>query len=82
MKDGWEPNDDPWKEHESHARGTCAYINLGKKPNELTVLDILGTLEPEKNKKLLRMAKDIEEEEVRANLKKFKLKINKLDKKK
>ena len=42
----------------------------------------MGTLEPEKNKKLLRMAKDIEEEEVRANLKKFKLKINKLDKKK
>ena len=56
-------------------------MNLGKKPNELTVVDILGTLEPEKNKKLLRMTKDTHEEEVRANLKKIKQKINKLAKK-
>ena len=62
----------------NHARGTCAYINLGKSPNELTVLDILGTLEPEKNKKLLRMTRNTHEEEVRANLKKIKQKINKL----
>ena len=31
--DGWEPEDDPWKEHASHARGNCAYVNLGKKPH-------------------------------------------------
>ena len=78
IKDGWEPDDDPWKEHESHARGTCAYINLGKKPHELTVVDVLGILEVEKNKKSVRMASDAYEEEVRANLKKFKQKLNKL----
>ena len=60
------------------ARGTCAYINLGKKPNELSAVDVLGTLEVEKYKKMLRMANDKHETEVRANLKKIKLKINKL----
>jgi len=37
--DGWEPEDDPWKKHISHAKGTCAYVNLGKKPKDLTVND-------------------------------------------
>ena len=31
--DGWEPEDDPWKEHASHTRGKCAYVNLGKQPH-------------------------------------------------
>lgn len=48
--DGWEPEDDPWSEHKSHARGNCPYINLGKKPHELTVEDVLGVLEPAKHK--------------------------------
>ena len=74
--DGWEPEDDPWKEHESHARGSCAYINLGKKPHELTVTDVLGTLEPEKHKKIVRILSDTYEEEVRGNIKKFKQKLN------
>ena len=51
--DGWEPEDDPWAEHESHARGNCAYINLGKRPHELTVNDVLGTLEPQRMSALL-----------------------------
>ena len=38
--DGWEPEDDPWAEHISHAKGNCAFINLGKKPCELTVADV------------------------------------------
>ena len=38
--DGWEPDDDPWKEHASHAKGRCAFINLGKKSEELTVKDM------------------------------------------
>ena len=59
-------------------RGTCAYINLGKKPNQLSAVDVLGTLEVEKYKKMLRLANDKHETEVRANLKKIKLKINKL----
>ena len=44
----------------------------------MTVVDVLGILEVEKNKKLVRMASDAYEEEVRANLKKFKQKLNKL----
>ena len=62
----------------SDLRGTCAYVNLAKKPNELTAADVLGTLEVEKYKKMLRLANDEHEEEVRANLKEMKLKISKL----
>jgi len=46
--DGWEPEDDPWKEHVSHAKGKCAFVRLGKKQEELTVSDVLGLLEGEK----------------------------------
>ena len=60
------------------ARGTCAYINLNKKPDELTAVDVLGILEPEKQKKMLRLVSDAHETEVRGNLKKIKQKINKL----
>ena len=59
-------------------RGTCAYINLGKKPNQLSAVDVLGTLEVEKYKKMLRLANDEHEEEVRANVEEIKLKISKL----
>lgn len=34
--DGWEPSDDPWAEHESHAP-KCAFVQLGKKEDELLV---------------------------------------------
>jgi len=51
--DGWEPEDDPWTEHVSHTRGKCPYVNLGKKPNELSVQDVLGTLEPGRAKCLI-----------------------------
>ena len=37
-----------------HARGNCPFINLGKKPADLTVLDVFGTLEPERYKIILR----------------------------
>ena len=63
---------EPW------TRGTCAYMNLGKKPNELTAVDVFGTLEVEKHKKMLQLASENHDTEVRANLKKTKLKINKL----
>ena len=56
--DGWEPDDDPWTEHASHARGECPYINLGKKPHELTVMDVLGTLEPERARCLMMKMND------------------------
>ena len=49
--DEWEPEDDPWKEHAR--RGKCAYVKLGKKPEELTVSDVLGLLEGDKAKMIL-----------------------------
>jgi len=51
--DGWEPEDDPWEEHKSHTRGKCPYVNLGKRPHELSVQDVLGTLEPGRAKCLI-----------------------------
>ena len=57
--DGWEPEDDPWKEHVSHAKGNCSYVNLNKKPEELTVSDVLGTLEPAKFEAIItKLTKD------------------------
>jgi len=60
--DGWEPEDDPWKEHQSHAKGNCAYIKLGKKPDELTVSDVLGLLEGEKCKMILTKGTNVWQE--------------------
>lgn len=34
--DGWEADDDPWGEHKSHA-AKCAFVQLGKKEDELLV---------------------------------------------
>ena len=56
--DGWEPEDDPWTEHASHARGNCAYIKLGKKPHELTVMEVLSVLEPERVRCLMMKMHD------------------------
>jgi len=61
--DGWEPDDDPWKEHVSHAKGNCAYVNLGKKPSELTVSDVLGLLEARKSEMILTKGATACEEE-------------------
>eukprot|EP00092_Neocalanus_flemingeri_P057820 GFUD01068790.1.p1 GENE.GFUD01068790.1~~GFUD01068790.1.p1 ORF type:complete len:145 (-),score=37.51 GFUD01068790.1:284-718(-) len=57
--DGWEPEDDPWKEHVSHAKGKCAYVRLGKKPEELTVADVFGLLEGDKHKMILGKSMDV-----------------------
>ncbi|XP_074647862.1 baculoviral IAP repeat-containing protein 5-like [Tubulanus polymorphus] len=32
--DGWEPTDDPWKEHLSHSAG-CLFVQFGKKKHTL-----------------------------------------------
>ena len=66
--DGWEPEDDPWEEHAKHTRGNCAYVNLGKKPAELTVNDVLGTLEPQRMKCLLNKIQDNWEEKFREKM--------------
>ncbi|XP_017475957.1 PREDICTED: baculoviral IAP repeat-containing protein 5 [Rhagoletis zephyria] len=34
--DGWEPTDDPWKEHAKHAP-QCNFVKYGRKEAELTV---------------------------------------------
>lgn len=36
--DGWEEDDDPWEEHKKHS-SYCQFIQLGKKPCELTYQD-------------------------------------------
>ncbi|SPP88156.1 baculoviral IAP repeat-containing protein 5 [Drosophila guanche] len=44
--DGWESEDDPWKEHLKHAP-QCEFVKLGCAEKDLTVtqfLDILGTV--------------------------------------
>jgi baculoviral IAP repeat-containing protein 5 len=73
--DGWEPEDDPWTEHLSHAKGKCAFVRLGKKPEDLTVSDVLGLLEGEKYKVVLSKSTDawaekfgVEEEEMRREI--------------
>ncbi|KAH7962405.1 baculoviral IAP repeat-containing protein 5 [Rhipicephalus sanguineus] len=38
--DGWEPNDDPAKEHSRSA--DCAFVRLGKKSGDMAALDFLG----------------------------------------
>ena len=70
--DGWEPEDDPWKEHLSHAKGKCGFVKLGKKSEDLTVSDVLGMLEPEKQGMILTKSADawaeqfgVEKEETR-----------------
>ncbi|XP_026172172.1 baculoviral IAP repeat-containing protein 5a [Mastacembelus armatus] len=46
--EGWEPEDDPEKEHKSHSP-SCQFINLKKKVEELTVEEFLK-LQKERNK--------------------------------
>ncbi|XP_076309065.1 baculoviral IAP repeat containing deterin [Tachypleus tridentatus] len=38
--DGWEPEDDPWKEHCSHSK-KCLFVKLNKREVDLTVEDFL-----------------------------------------
>ncbi|KAG5832671.1 baculoviral IAP repeat-containing protein 5-like [Anguilla rostrata] len=50
--EGWEPQDDPEKEHKSHSP-LCAFILLKKSVNELTVEEILK-LQKERQKFLIK----------------------------
>ncbi|XP_037546703.1 baculoviral IAP repeat-containing protein 5a [Nematolebias whitei] len=50
--EGWEPDDDPLKEHKSHS-SSCHFIALKKKVEELTVEELL-TLQKEKHKLMLK----------------------------
>ncbi|XP_067634439.1 baculoviral IAP repeat-containing protein 5.2 [Eurosta solidaginis] len=39
--DGWEPTDDPWKEHAKHAP-QCNFVKYGRKETELTVQEFIN----------------------------------------
>ncbi|KAG6459425.1 baculoviral IAP repeat-containing protein 5 [Manduca sexta] len=41
--DGWEASDDPWAEHKSHA-AQCAFVQLGKKEDELLLSEYLSVI--------------------------------------
>jgi len=49
--EGWEPDDDPTKEHQSHS-SECNFINLKKSVNDLTVEEFLK-LQKEKQKYII-----------------------------
>ncbi|PSN40469.1 Baculoviral IAP repeat-containing protein 5 [Blattella germanica] len=38
--DGWEPEDDPWKEHKKHSP-QCPFVKCGKKESDMTYADLL-----------------------------------------
>ncbi|XP_065660166.1 baculoviral IAP repeat-containing protein 5.2 [Hydra vulgaris] len=50
--DGWEPEDDPWKEHKYHS-SKCAFIKLNKKECDWTMDDFLK-IEAERQKSRVR----------------------------
>ncbi|CAD7014269.1 unnamed protein product [Ceratitis capitata] len=39
--DGWEPTDDPWKEHAKHAP-QCNFVKYGRKEADLTVQEFIN----------------------------------------
>jgi len=61
--DGWEPSDDPWEEHKSHARGRCGYVNLNKKPEDISIQDFIKLI-IEKNANLQRKIMESRDEKL------------------
>ncbi|CAK1547387.1 unnamed protein product [Leptosia nina] len=64
--DGWESNDDPWEEHKSHAP-KCAFVQLGKKENDLLLPEYLSIVKQyiiNHIKELVEQSKEIIDEEV------------------
>ncbi|KAJ2939801.1 hypothetical protein O0L34_g17992 [Tuta absoluta] len=59
--DGWEPTDDPWAEHKSHA-AQCAFVQLGKKEDDLLLSELLSVVQQyqinDTTKRLAGAAKD------------------------
>ncbi|KAI8130772.1 Single-strand selective monofunctional uracil-DNA glycosylase [Lucilia cuprina] len=50
---GWDPTDDPWKEHMKHAP-QCQFVKYGRKENELTVEEFLNITSAVLRKKLTK----------------------------
>ena len=63
--DGWEPDDDPMKEHKSHS-AKCAFLKL-KNPNNLTVKQFLELEKTRQiNKVKLQAKQDLDEFKLKA----------------
>ena len=61
--DGWEPEDDPWEEHKRRKGQLCAFIEMGKKPQELSTEDMFN-LEIHRGLKLLKTLGEKQESEM------------------
>ncbi|CAF4823236.1 unnamed protein product [Pieris macdunnoughi] len=53
--DGWESTDDPWEEHKSHA-ARCAFVQLGKKHDDLLLPEYLSIVKQYMINDIKRMA--------------------------
>lgn len=73
--DGWEPDDDPFKEH-SRSTG-CAFVQLGKKDHEMTRLDYVK-LQCERAKNRARKLYEVLEMKVQSAERKVKCELDKL----
>ncbi|XP_065308563.1 baculoviral IAP repeat-containing protein 5 [Dermacentor albipictus] len=77
--DGWEPNDDPFKEH---ARSTkCAFVRLGKKHEDLTTLDYIN-LEKARSKNKAQKCIEVQKAELGEDMRKVKYELDKVRRKK
>ncbi|CAB3248281.1 unnamed protein product [Arctia plantaginis] len=66
--DGWEASDDPWAEHKSHA-AKCAFVQLGKKEDELLLSEFLSILKQymsNETKRLAEVTKELTDEKAKA----------------
>ncbi|XP_022113470.1 baculoviral IAP repeat-containing protein 5 [Pieris rapae] len=60
--DGWESTDDPWEEHKSHA-ARCAFVQLGKKEDDLLLPEYLSIVKQYMINDIKRMA-DLAKEDI------------------
>ncbi|XP_045448498.1 baculoviral IAP repeat-containing protein 5 [Melitaea cinxia] len=66
--DGWEASDDPWVEHKSHA-AKCAFVQLGKKEDELLLSEFLSVIKQymiNETKRTAELAKEKIEEKAKS----------------
>lgn len=76
--DGWEPDDDPFKEH-SRSTG-CAFVQLAKKEHEMTRLDYIK-LECDRAKNRARKLNEERQGEVERAMQKVKYELDKVRRK-
>lgn len=76
--DGWEPDDDPFKEH---SRSTiCAFVQWTKKEQEMTRLDYIK-LECDRAKNRARKLNEVRRAEVESAMQKVKYELDKVRRK-